>query len=643
MSLEKITRGDEQTKSLDLVNDNINKLRELFPEIITEGKIDFKALQEILGQELEEGEEFYRFTWAGKAQARREAHKPSTGTLRPCKEESVDWDSTQNLYIEGDNLEVLKLMQKSYANKVKMIYIDPPYNTGKDFVYKDNYKDNLKNYQQVTGQVDDEGNKLSTNSDSDGRYHSNWLNMMYPRLRLARNLLKEDGVIFISIDDNEVENLKKLCNEIFGEENFIAQLPTIMNLKGNNDQFGFSGTHEYNLVYGKNTSCIDDLNGIPLTDEDKLDYNLEDEIGKYKKGATLMRTGEAGARSQRPKGYYPVYISSDLKKLNLERQSDEDIEVYPKTRDGKEMSWRRSKENLSNTKNEFIITGNSSSIGIYKKQRLEDDIIYGKKAKSLFYKPEYSSGNGTAILKNMFGERMFDNPKPIELLKDFVSIGNPEGYLLDFFSGSSTSAHALLDLNFADNKKRNFIQVQLPEQTDGKSEAFKAGYKTIAEIGKERIRRAGKKIAEENPDKAKDLDLGFKVFKLDSSNIKGWDGNPEDLETSLFEAQENIKTDRTEEDVMFEILLKYGLDLTLPIDEKLIDGKKVFSVGFGALFICLADGITNKIAEGIGAWKQELNPATCRVIFKDSGFSDVEKANAVQTLKRFGISEVKSI
>lgn len=643
MSIDKIKTGDDLTQSLDIVSDNISKLKELFPEVLTEGKIDFKVLQDILGNEIEEEEEFYRFTWAGKSQSRREAHKPSTGTLRPCKEESVDWDTTQNLYIEGDNLEVLKLLQKSYSNKVKMIYIDPPYNTGKDFVYKDNYKDNIKNYQQITGQVDLEGNKMSTNSESDGRYHSNWLNMMYPRLRLARNLLKEDGVIFISIDDNEVENLKKICCEIFGEENFISELPTIMNLKGNNDQFGFSGTHEYTLVFGKNISTIDDLNGIALTEEDKEEYNLEDEKGKYKKGATLMRTGEAGSRLQRPKGYYPIYVNSNLSEISLIRKSDDDIEVYPKTRDGKEMSWRRSKENLSNTINEFIITGNSNSIGIYKKQRLEDDLVNGKKAKTLFYKPEYSSGNGTSVLKNLFGERVFDNPKPLELIKDFVSVGNPDGYILDFFSGSSTSAHAVFQLNYEDGKKRNFIQVQLPEKTLEKSEAYKLGYSSISEIGKERIRRVSEKIKSENPLLSDNLDLGFKVFKLDTSNIKGWDGLPDNLENSLFESQDNIKSDRSEEDVLFEILLKYGLDLTLPIEEKIIEDKKVFNVGFGALFICLGNDITSKVAEGIGQWKETLKPETCRVIFKDGGFTDVEKTNSVQTLKRFGIQEIKSI
>ena len=643
MSIDIIESDDGLSHSKDLVNDNIDKLKMLFPEIVTDGRIDFKVLQQVLGEELEEEEEYYRFTWAGKSQARREAHKPSTGTLRPAKEESLDWDTTENMYIEGDNLEVLKLMQKSYVGKIKMIYIDPPYNKGKDFVYKDNYKDNLKNYQEVTGQIDSDGNKISTNSDSDGRYHSNWLNMMYPRLRLARNLLKEDGVIFMSIDDNEVDNLTKITNEIFGESNHIGTLPTVMNLKGNNDQFGFAGTHEYTVVYCKNKSKIEDLNGIPLTQSEIQEYSFEDKKGKYKKGATLMRTGEAGAREQRPKGFYPIYVSENLSEISLNRKFPTDIEVYPTTKEGKEMSWRRSPETLKESLDEFIIVGNKQNISFYKKQRLEEALKKGKKAKSLFYKPSYSSGNGTSVLKDLFGFRVFDNPKPVELIKDFISIGCNEGIFLDFFSGSNTSSHSLIELNFHDKNKRTFIEIQLPEEIANSSESFKNGYSNIAEIGKERIRRVVKKIKEENPEKSKEMDLGFKVFKLDSSNIKSWDGNPENLETSLFDAVGNIKTDRTEEDVLYEILLKYGLDLTLPIEERIIEDKKVFNVGLGSLFICLSDNITAKVAEGIGQWKEACSPEICRVIFKDNGFTDVEKTNSVQTLKRYGINEIRSI
>jgi adenine-specific DNA-methyltransferase len=647
MSIEKINHGDTETQSMDLVQENIQRLKELFPEIVTEGKIDFKVLQEVLGNELEEGEEYYRFTWSGKTQARREAHKPSTGTLRPCKEESVDWDTTENLYIEGDNLEVLKLLQKSYAGKIKMICIDPPYNTGKDFIYKDNYKDNLKNYQQITGQIDDEGNKLFTNSESDGRYHSNWLNMMYPRLKLARNLLKDDGVIFINIDDNESDNVRKICNEIFGEENYIQEIIWEKKFAPQNDAKFFSLNHENIFCYAKSKNFFI-RNLLPMTSE---------QISRYKNPDNDSRG---------------LWQSDNLTVATYSASYD-----FPITKPNGEVinpphgrCWRTSKEKFQELLDDNRIWFGSDGNGVPRIKRFLSEVQQGMVPISIFYNKDVGhTQEASKSLKMLFDDKkFFDYPKPVELIKRLLIIGtNENDIILDFFSGSATLAHSTMKLNSETNSSRRHIQIQLPESTDIKSEAYKAGYKNIAEIGKERIRRAGKKIKEEKLAeievlKAKnslleedrleierlvknvnDLDIGFKVFKLDSSNIKGWDGNPDELDNSLFDAQDNIKTDRTEEDVLFEILLKYGLDLTLPIEEKVIEGKKVFNVGLGALFICLADGITSKVAEGIGTWKQELQPETCRVIFKDSGFTDVEKTNSVQILKRFGISEVKSI
>lgn len=612
MSIDKIKIGDDLTQTLDIVSDNISKLKELFPEVLTEGKIDFKVLQDILGNEIEEEEEFYRFTWAGKSQSRREAHKPSTGTLRPCKEESMDWDTTQNLYIEGDNLEVLKLLQKSYSNKVKMIYIDPPYNTGKDFVYKDNYKDNLKNYQQVTGQVDSQGNKMSTNSESEGRYHSNWLNMMYPRLRLARNLLKEDGVIFMSIDDNEVDNLRKLGDEIFGEDNFVIQIA--WRKSDNQANIGnIARVKEYIVCFSKNKQQLN-FNKIPLTEKAKKEYSYKDEEGFFRRGILLHKT--------RGRHFYDV-----------------------KTKNGKTLNgpWMiKEEEFLELDKNNEILWTNSGDEQPYSK-------IYLHKSTGQipndFWDTTFGSNQEASLsLESLLDKRIFDFPKSTKLLKNLLTIGSDkDSLILDFFSGSSSTADAIFQLNNDDEGIRKFIMVQLPEPTDEKSEAFKSGYKFITEIGKERILRAGKKIKDENPLLSGNLDTGFKVFKLDTSNIKGWDGLPDNLENSLFESQDNIKSDRSEEDVLFEILLKYGLDLTLPIEEREIEGKKVFNVGFGALFICLGNVLTSKVAEGIGQWKETLNPETCRVIFKDGGFTDVEKTNSVQTLKRFGIQEIKSI
>ena len=646
MSMEQIKTGDELTQSLDIVNDNISRLKELFPEVFTEGKIDFKVLQDILGDEIETEEEYYRFTWAGKAQARREAHKPSTGTLRPAKEESVNWDTTENLYIEGDNLEVLKLLQKSYNNKVNMIYIDPPYNTGKDFVYKDNYKDNIKNYQQISGQIDSEGNRLTTNSNSDGRYHSNWLNMMYSRLRLARNLMIEGGLIFISIDDNEVENLIKLGKEIFGENNFIdvfswAKTETPANLSKKSKKI-----IEYIICFQKGK---DDVKFTGIKKESQSSNGLLNQTNKLsilEFPANIVQTNIPDGVIE--KGMYGT-DSYDVELLENTEVKDK-MFVKPVKLKAK-FKWGQ-----TYLENE-IQNGTIIKIPTIRFSPSYEKLEYDAEVPPNLINSKVNVGtneNAGTDLINLMGLKVFDFPKPVSLLKYLLKFNDDNNSInLDFFSGSGTLGESIYELNNEDDGNRKFICIQLPEKIEivsGDSDEEKKIKKnaieflnginkpnTISEIGKERIRRAGKKITNKN------INLGFKAFKLDSSNIKGWDGNPDNLVDSLFNSQDNIKTGRTEEDVLFEILLKYGLDLTLPIEEKIIETKKVFSVGFGALFICLADGITSKIAEGIGAWKEVLNPESCRVIFKDSGFGDVEKTNSVQTLKRFGINEIKSI
>lgn len=636
MSVEQIKKGDELTQSLDIVNENILRLKELFPEVVTEGKIDFKVLQDILGNEIEEGEEYYRFTWAGKAQARREAHKPSTGTLRPAKEESVNWDTTQNLYIEGDNLEVLKLLQKSYAGKVKMIYIDPPYNTGKDLLYKNDFSDNLKSYLEYTNQIEN-NQLLSTNPDTHGRYHSDWLSMMYSRIKLSRNLLKDEGFIVLTIDHFELHNLIKICDEIFGEDNRIVNVTIQHNPKGRNQAEFFSENIEYMLVYSKKIN-VAKFNQVAISEDVLKTFNEYDDEGRYR-WEDYIRARTSWSRENRPNNWYPIYVSDDGKTIS-HTPFVNSIELFPKNRNG-EFSWKNIKDSFIelNSKQKFRVLKEGSDFKIqhkYYEQEVLKNLWIDKKYQSEFY--------GTNIVKGLFGSNVFSYPKSIYAVKDILKIiTKDDDIVLDFFSGSGTTAHSTMQLNSEDNGNRKFIMVQLPEFTDNKSDAYKHGFKTIAEIGKERIRRAGKKIKEENQQLSGNFDIGFKVFKLDSSNIKGWDGNPDNLVDNLFDSQDNIKTGRTEEDVLFEILLKYGLDLTLPIEEKVIEGKKVFSVGYGALFICLADGITNKVAEGIGKWKEELNPEVCRVIFKDSGFGDVEKTNSVQTLKRFGINEIKSI
>ena len=587
-------------QSHDVIGSNTQKIAQLFPNCVTErlgkdGKpelaIDFEKLQSELSNEIiAEGEERYQFTWPDKRAAVRLANTPTTMTLRPCREESVDFDNTQNLYIEGDNLDVLKVLRETYLGKVKMIYIDPPYNTGNDFVYNDDFAQGKEEFEQSSGLFDEDGNQtvdpMQRNTESNGRFHTDWLNMIYPRLKVAKDLLAGDGVIFISIDDNEIENQKKLCNEIFGESNFIAQLATVMNLKGNNDQFGFAGTHEYTLVYAKSILSIEELNGIALTEEDYADYTEQDEYGKYKIGATLMRTGEAGFRSKRPKGFYPIYVACDYTSFDVIRHNDTDIVVYPLTKEGVEMSWRRSPENLHQTRSEFVIKKTSNGISFYKKQRLEEDMKRGKKPKTLFYKPEYSSGNGTGMLKELFQGRLFDNPKPIALISDFIKIGtNNDAIILDFFSGSATTAHAVMKLNAEDGGNRKFIMVQLPEKTDEKSEAYKAGYKNICEIGKERIRRAGKKVKEEAGLSAQNLDTGFRVLKLDSSNMEDVYYTPQEFELqSLF--NENVKADRTNEDLLFQVMLDLGIELSAKIESKQIAGKNVHFVDDNYLVAC---------------------------------------------------------
>ena len=623
-------------ESKDIVSDNISKLKEIFPEVVTEDKIDFKKLELILGEDIDEGSEKYSFTWPGKTHAIRESQKQSTGTLRPCREESKNWDTTKNLYIEGDNLEVLKLLQKGYYNKIKMIYIDPPYNTGSDFVYSDDYSDNLDNYLKLTHQIDDDdsNSRLSTNVESDGRFHSNWLNMMYPRLKLVRNLLTDDGVVFISIDDNEVDNLKKLCNDIFGELNFIAQLPTVMNLKGNNDQFAFAGTHEYTIVYAKS---YDDckINEFKLVGEDLATWS-EDEFGPYKRGANLKSTGINAPRSKRPNLFFPIFIekkSGKSIKWSLKPFKDCD-EIYPIT-DGKEMSWRWSKDKFNNEPHNVIVNREEDKISIYKKQRPANGKIPTKKPKSLFYKPEYSSGNGTSEVKKLFDHKVFDFPKPVDLIKDLIEIGSDDNsIILDLFAGSSTLSQAIFKINSDYESNRSFISIQLPELLDESTEAFNLGYKNICEIGKERIRRAGDKIVEESGNA--NLDIGFKVFKLDSSNLEKWDPDYNDIQQSLL--IDKIKTGRFNEDLVYEIMLKSGIDLTLPIEKY----NNVYSIGFGSLIICLEDNITKEIANEILSISKDSYYT--KVVFKDSGFaSDADKTNIKEILKTNNISEFITI
>jgi adenine-specific DNA-methyltransferase len=660
-----------QTKNF--TDENVAKIGELFPNCVTEAangeekSIDFDLLKQELSKNIVDGpQERYRLDWPGKREALVTANTPITKTLRPCPEESIDFDETENLFIEGDNLEALKLLQNTYLGKVKMIYIDPPYNTGKDFVYSDNFTADKDEYLEDSGQLDEEGGKLVANTDSNGRFHSDWLSMMYPRLKLARNLLRDDGVIFISIDDNEIGNIEKIAVNVFGSENFLGSFPVVMNLKGNQDAFGFAETHEFIVVA---TKCKDtcELNHFPLDDEELANWK-EDDYGLYKKADTLRRTGQDASRTSRPKGWFPVFIDNednvyvtgnDLPKVQA------NTVLYPINDAGEELSWSWGKQKITKEPHNLIVVDGRSGKNIYKKQRPSIGELPTKKPKSLFYKPEYSTSTATNELKKLLDKKIFDGPKPVPFIKDLALIGsNSDDIILDFFAGSGTTAHAVMQLNEEDGGSRKFIMVQIPEKCNEKSEAFKAGYKTIAEISKERIRRAGTKIKEElNLKKtngqmeldmgsetiAKDssaLDIGFRVLKVDSSNMADVYYSPEKLkQAELLNFQENIKADRTSEDLLFQVLLDWGVDLTLPITREIIktDNKEfeLFFVDGNSLAACFAKN--SEIDEELCRILAERQPQ--RIVFRDSGFAnDDVKINVEQIFKQLSPhTEVKTI
>lgn len=619
----------------DIVEQNTEKLKELFPDVFAEGKIDFDALRETLGAYIDDSEERYSFGWNGKSRARRIAQASSTGALRPCPEESVNWDTTQNIFIEGDNLEVLKLLQKSYHKKVKMIYIDPPYNTGKEFIYPDKFQDNLDTYLRYTGQIDDEGFKMSANAETAGRYHTNWLNMMYPRLKLARSLLTVDGVILVSIGDAELANLIILMNEIYGEENRVAIFSWKSRAKptnAGNAKYRPQKVAEYIVVYGRQPGNEMTFNVVPAKTRV---YPHENGDGRYRT-TTILTSNRGTFRRETMRfkagGYAP----------------DEDNR------------WKAGKTIIADLFARNRIIFNEDGIPIEKKyEHEEQDPLYPIYC---FMEPDLTgtAETGKSDLNEVVGNQHgLDTVKPVQLLKYLsATFSCQKDIVLDFFAGSCTTAQAIMELNYEERGRRRFVVVQLPEIIEKDSEAYRAGFRTIADIGRIRLRNFINKIdAESNKrtnellekllgtaEDAPELDLGFKVLRLDASNIKLWDADFDNLETALLDTVENIKPDRTEADVLYELLLKYGLELTVPIEKREINGKRVYIIGAGALIVCLAKGIGLDAVEGIAALKEELKPEVMRVVFGDAGFEDdVVKTNAVQILRQAGIEDVKSL
>ena len=602
------------------ITSNVEKIAALFPNCVTETRsvdgtlhraINFDTLRQELSSVVIDGnEERYQFTWPDKRKAILAANTPINATLRPCREESVNFDTTQNLYIEGDNLEVLKCLKETYSGKVKMIYIDPPYNTGNDFVYEDNFAQSANEYLANSGQYDEQGNRLVTNTESNGRFHTDWLNMIYPRLKVARDLLTDDGAIFISIDDNEVENLRKVCDEIFGESNFVACIVWQRTYAPIALKKYFSENHDFCLIYAKKKESFT-LNLLPRSEKQNKDYKNPDndprgcwKVGNLTVGPAVEKqiyeiTGPTGKKFLPPSGY----------------------------------CWRFTKEKFESMRKDnriwFGADGSNSPVP----KLFLSEVQNGVTPMTVWTFDEVGHGQeATRELRSLMGAAVFTSPKPLRYIKRILHLCSDEdSIVLDFFSGSATTAHAVMQLNAEDGGHRKFIMVQLPEKTDEKSEAYKAGYKNICEIGKERIRRAGKKIKEESPLTTKDLDTGFRVLKLDSTNMKEVYYAPQEMaQKDLFDQVDNVKPDRSSEDLLFQVMLELGATLDSKISTDTIDGKTVYNVAEGFLIACFDTGVTDNVITAIA--KQQPQYA----VLRDSSYADDSTAtNFEQIFKTY--------
>ena len=631
--MKRITAEDPGSHSTDLVAENIAHLACLFPEAFTEGKIDFSALRELLGDAVDNAEEKYSLNWHGKHCARQLALTPSTGTLRPCREEGIGWDSTRNLMIEGDNLEVLKLLQKSYSNKVKLIYIDPPYNTGKDFVYRDNYKDGITNFLKITGQLDGNGDKLNSNTDASGRFHTNWLNMMYPRLKVARTLLREDGIIAVSIDQEELSNLQKIMDELWGEENRFAILTRRAMHTVRNSSKDFNLHADYLLVYGRNKAWFGESpeRYIRQPQDKSASYPHDDGDGRgsYKLDPLHARNYytpyehkfENGIVWKPPNGSFPRYAPDTLREME---------------------------------QNNRIAFGNGTPMA----KRYLAEVQKGVPPDTVLAPEDVGfNKDGTKELREVLGEdKVFPQPKPTRLVRYLLQLANDSNAIvLDFFAGSGTTGHAVMAQNLEDGGNRRFVLVQLQEPIDEANNELRSAIEfldgigsrhNISELTKERLRRASIKL---DANSQFGTDLGFRVFKLDSSNIKTWDLDQDDIKQSLFEQLDHIKPGRSEDDLFFEILLKFGHNLCVPVECREIAGKQVSAVAGGALVTCLTESIkaseVDDLASGIVEWRDVMDQAEdILVVFRDSAFeNDVAKANMSEILKQNRVKDVRSL
>ncbi|MBC7619019.1 MAG: site-specific DNA-methyltransferase [Candidatus Saccharibacteria bacterium] len=635
--MKKIEATSPAAQSADLVNSNIEQLKQLFPELITEGAngiaVNIDVLKALVGDKTAtDNDEKYGLNWHGKRHARQLALTPSTGTLRPCPEDGLDWETTKNIMIEGDNLEVLKLLQKSYAGKVKLIYIDPPYNTGNDFVYPDDFQNNINNYLELTGQVTG-GKKISSNTDASGRFHTDWLNMMYPRLKLARNLLRDDGALFVTIDDNESFHLRQLLDEIFGSENFVANVVWNHTKQSKNDEKYFSRHHNQILVVRKNESL--GKFQFDRTEENNRNYANTDNDPKGE-----WRAGDVRSPSFRETLRFSITTPTGKKILPPDN------------------GWRWSESSVQEkiASGEIMFVDNDSRI----LRKIYLDNQEGRTPENLWL-AEFAgtTRQANAELKELFEDPPFDTPKPVSLGRKVISLMadiKDSDIVIDFFAGSGTTGHAVMAQNAADGINRRFILVQLPEPLDPSSKDQKAAAEfcqrinkpaTIAELTKERLRRAAAKVKTDNPMFVGDT--GFRVFKLDHSNIRAWNPTPADLEQSLFDHQDHVLEGRTESDILYELLLKLGLDLCVPIEVREVAGMDVHAVGGGVLMACLTPAIVgadvDALATGIVVWQKELAPVgdtTC--VFLDSAFADdVTKTNLAAILEQHGIQNVRSL